>query len=808
MGWSTWWCERTRVGCPNMVAERIDDLFFASDRHLSIDGSHRDKVKAQRCSNGVRQEVSALLRGTKRDFIFLLAIFCLAAALRVLLVLTSPPPPTAWVDGWIGDEDIYLNAAQGVLAVARSGADLAQVVYQLAERGPVYPLYLALIYGVFGSSHLAVGIMQALLDAAGCILIYLVGKQVVDRVVGILSAGIAIFYTPFILSSGRLLRETLASFLLLLVVLFFTRAVVSSSAKMFLLSGVSLGLTLLCNSAAQYLAVFLLVVMLLVSVKRRPRNTVTRHVFAFLIGPAILVGSWMTITAFTIGEPLMSATASMDEKTGGFLNNIFSDGWMDDGYPRSGAFRRTANELLEGRELTPEERRELVRESAGFRLQVAANIVAGNPSPDLAIIPVKNFFRLWQYPYNTFLQAFVLSYRQQVLFHRAIVLLGLIGIPLSLALDWRRSAAIMATLAYFSLIWMATKVEARYNMALMPYVIVMAALALHCLIVSARKMRGDVCRRAAVASSGVSLGLCSLWLIASPQMLLSAFATMSALSAHYFSALLGNLLLISLVPLLYLVVKASLDARRSCFISLFPILVLLLGYNLHVFTTETWHVWRTRLSNPAQRIHQEILLPDDFELSRFVGGSIVIDMLGGARKSYDLIIEVNEQQIQHYEGGLRVDADEFDFHHRFYNQLMKAQNREPEDLRQWFEMPVDLSLLADTDRVTVDVYLTGDSEGRDSYVDLYGDYASGSGRVFEGPSFALARSETSLYKYLFDDDFRLVSRTPLESPYSSSAFYDGSTWSHTDLSPEIGVQSGEFRIRVKLLRQDGTVAIL
>ena len=808
MGWSTWWCERTRVGCPNMVAERIDDLFFASDRHLSIDGSHRDKVKAQRCSNGVRQEVSALLRGTKRDFIFLLAIFCLAAALRVLLVLTSPPPPTAWIDGWIGDEDIYLNAAQGVLAVARSGADLAQVVYQLAERGPVYPLYLALIYGVFGSSHLAVGIMQALLDAAGCTLIYLVGRQVLDRIVGILAAGIAIFYTPFILSSGRLLRETLASFLLLLVVLFFTKAVVSSSAKMFLLSGVSLGLTLLCNSAAQYLAVFLLVVMLLVSVKRRPRNTVARHVFAFLIGPAILVGSWMTITAFTIGEPLMSATASMDEKTGGFLNNIYSDGWMDDGYPRSGAFRRKANELLEGRELTPEERRELVRESAGFRLQVAANIVAGNPSPDLVIIPVKNFFRLWQYPYNTFLQAFVLSYRQQVLFHRAIVLLGLIGIPLSLALDWRRSAAIMATLAYFSLIWMATKVEARYNMALMPYVIVMAALALHCLIVSGRKMRGDVCRRAAAASLGVSLGLGSLWLIASPQMLLSAFATISALSAHCFSALLGNLLLISLVPLLYLVGKTSLDARRSCFIALFPILVLLVGYNLCVFTTESWHVWRTRLSKPAQRVHQEILLPDDFELSCFVGGSIVIDMLGGPSKSYDLIIEVNDQQIQHYEERLRVDVDEFDFYHKFYSQLMTAQNRQPEDLRQWFEIPVDLSLLANTDRVTVDVYLTGDSEGRESYVDVYGDYVSGSGRIFEGPSFALARSETSLYKYLFDDDFRLVTRTPLESPYSSSAFYDGSSWLHTDLSPQIGVQSGEFRIRVKLLRQDGTVAIL
>lgn len=791
-----------------MVAERIDDLFFASDRHLSIDGSHRDKVKAQRCSNGVRQEVSALLRGTKRDLIFLLAIFCLAAALRVLLVLTSPPPPTAWIDGWIGDEDIYLNAAQGVLAVARSGADLAQVVYQLAERGPVYPLCLALIYGAFGSNHLAVGVMQALLDAAGCTLIYLVGKQVLDRVLGILSAGIAIFYTPFILSSGKLLRETLASFLLLLVVLFFTKAVANSSTKMFLLSGVSLGLSLLCNSASQYLVVFLLVVMFLVLIRKRPRNTVARHVFAFLIGPVVVTGSWMAITAFTIGEPVMSATASMDEKTGGFLNNIYSDGWMDDGYPRSGAFRRTANELLEGRDLTPEERRELIRESAGFRLQVAANIVAGNPSPDLVIIPVKNFFRLWQYPYNTFLQSFVFSYSQQVLFHRAIVLLGLIGIPLSLALDWRRSAAIIATLAYFSLIWMATKVEARYNMPLMPYMIVMAALALHFLIVSAGKMRSDVCRWAAVASLGVSLGLCSLWLMASPQMLLSAFATMSALSAHYSSALLGNLLLISLVPLLYLVGKISLDARRSCFISLFPILVLLLGYNLDAFTTETWHVWRTRLSNPAQRIHQEILLPDDFELSRLVGGSIVIDMLGGANKSYDLTIEVNEQQIQHYEDGLRVDTDDFDFYHRFYNQLMKAQNREPEDLRQWFEIPVDLSLLAGTDRITVDVWFTDDSEARDSYVDVYGDYASGSGRVFGGPSFALASSETSVYKYLFDDDFRLVSRTPLESPHSSSAFYDGSTWSYSDLSPAAGVQSGEFRIRVKLLRQDGTVAIL
>ena len=201
---------------------------------------------------------------------------------------------------------------------------------------------------------------------------------------------------------------------------------------------------------------------------------------------------------------------------------------------------------------------------------------------------------------------------------------------------------------------------------------------------------------------------------------------------------------------------------------------------------------------------------DSIHLERFSRSErwLLIDMHSGPGKGYELVIEVNGERLKEYRSGLQGPVDKFDHYHRTYRQRILVQGRAPEDVQQWFEIPIDLSLFPITDRLVVDVHLVPVSEGSPSYVDVNGDYRATSDRAFEGPSFALSPRETSLYKWVYDDDFRLDTQLPLSSPRSSSSFYDGSRWSHADLSPGIGLQSGEFRIRLLLVAEDGAVIVL
>jgi 4-amino-4-deoxy-L-arabinose transferase-like glycosyltransferase len=752
------------------------------------------------------ENVGSFLRRNKRDLISILIIFCVAATLRLLFVFSSPPPPVVWMDHWQTDETTYHDAARAVLDVPKGAGSLSEAVDHLVRRGPIYPLYLAVIYAVSGGSHLVVEIAQALTDALGCVLIYLVGKQVLNWRVGVLSAAIAVFYTPFILSTGRLLRETLASFLLLLVVLFLTKAVMAWSTKMFALGGFSLSLTILCNSAAQYLPPLLFIGVVGLFWRRAPRRKLAQGLLVFLAGLSAPIASWMIITSVSIQTPVISAVPSVYYKTGGFLNNLDTDGWMTDYYLRGLLSRRVARDLLADHDSTQDELRQL-SESLDFRLRVAATIVRRYPLPFLTV-PVKNFYRLWSFPHNQFRYSFIFSHLQQVSFHQTLIYLAVIGIPLSLVAAWRKSIVLVLILAYFCLVWMLSHAEPRYNMPLMPYAIIMTAYTLEFLYASAKRVVGTVYENRLRLASVVSLFLWVLSVTLTVPLLLLVTGKSAVISAYSLTILLDGSFLVSLGPLLYFTSRASLDRRKAVIVSVVPVLVFAVGLLVGALTSKTWHEWTTRLTNPAQRVRQTILFPVGFELGSFTEGALMIDMQGGASESYDLIVEVNGQQVQRYQDGLHVEPEKFDSFRRIYNQLMKVQNRQPEDLRQWFEIPFELSLLTDTNTIVVELYLASDVHGTGEYVDLYGDYEVGDARVFDGPSFPLSPHDTSVYKYILDDDFRLEARTRLESPESASAFYDGSLWSDSDLSPDMGTQSGEFRIRLKLLHEDGTVVIL
>lgn len=137
-----------------------------------------------------------------------------------------------------------------------------------SNRTPLYPLFLAFIYSIFGHSYFWVRFIQAILSALLCLIIYLIGERLFDRKVGLLSSLICVIYQPFIFFSyyagpGFLNTENLFIFLFAITILFLAKLYRKPSISNAFFSGILLGLSTLTRPITSLFPIFLLIWILL-----------------------------------------------------------------------------------------------------------------------------------------------------------------------------------------------------------------------------------------------------------------------------------------------------------------------------------------------------------------------------------------------------------------------------------------------------------------------------------------------------------------------------------------------------------------
>lgn len=81
---------------------------------------------------------------------------------------------------------------------------------QVFFQAPLYPYFLAILYGVFGHSLDSVYLVQIALAVVGCWALYRAGREMGGERVGLAAAGLAAFYGPFVFHDVHLLKESLA----------------------------------------------------------------------------------------------------------------------------------------------------------------------------------------------------------------------------------------------------------------------------------------------------------------------------------------------------------------------------------------------------------------------------------------------------------------------------------------------------------------------------------------------------------------------------------------------------------------------
>ena len=162
-------------------------------------------------------------------------IFAAAFFLRLAFALTVPDQRLL-----IGDQLDYASIADNLLV---GGGFAVHPGIPTPDRAPLYPLVMAAVYKSVAHSHVAVLALQAALGGATCLLLlFLLRETLENETAARIAAWLAVFHPVLIVYCGRLLTETLFTFLTALSMLLLVRHLRHGRPWEAVLSGLVMGL--------------------------------------------------------------------------------------------------------------------------------------------------------------------------------------------------------------------------------------------------------------------------------------------------------------------------------------------------------------------------------------------------------------------------------------------------------------------------------------------------------------------------------------------------------------------------------------
>jgi 4-amino-4-deoxy-L-arabinose transferase-like glycosyltransferase len=297
--------------------------------------------------------LSRLLEGREKLVIALIALVALALRLWHLWQVSENDP---FFHNPSVDPKVYHEWAMRIA----DGEWLGQEVFFLS---PLYPYFLGVIYWIAGPSLLVAKLVQVVLGAVDCVLVYLIARQVFGHAVAAVAGLVLAVYSMSIFYDVVLLVTALQTPLNLACVWLLLRAGRQRSVWPWILAGACLGLSVLARPNVLLLAVLVPPWILLTLWDRLPRSRAAIAAAVFLVGAALVVLP-VTIRNYAVGgDPvLVSSQGGVNlyigngpDADGAFVvPSLFPKTRADDPVQQQEAYRRVA-EHESGRELTPSE---------------------------------------------------------------------------------------------------------------------------------------------------------------------------------------------------------------------------------------------------------------------------------------------------------------------------------------------------------------------------------------------------------------------------------------------------------------------
>lgn len=225
-------------------------------------------------------------------------LIALALAIRLAYVLGGPPPPIA--KDALHYHDIASNLAEGRgysfsyehLLEGDRPPDGGSA--PTARRPPLYPVFLAGIYHVFGFNHRLIQVLQAIMGTLTVFIIYLLALAALGRRdTALVAMALSAVYPFFVIYSRHLLTEVMFLFLVASAFLATCRTLEGGGAGRSVLAGVLGALSALCRPTAIF---FIILHTALLVVSRRSlggRTALRRELISYVAAFCLTMTPWI-----------------------------------------------------------------------------------------------------------------------------------------------------------------------------------------------------------------------------------------------------------------------------------------------------------------------------------------------------------------------------------------------------------------------------------------------------------------------------------------------------------------------------------
>jgi len=364
-------------------------------------------------------------------------------------------------------------------------------------RAPLYPYFLGTLYAIFPESFYFPRLIQIIIGSLSCVLIFLLGKKLFDRRLGIIASVMACFYAPLIHFDAEFELPVLEVFLDLIVLLLLLRAGTKLKKRWWFLAGMLLGLSAILRPN---ILIFVPFVLLWICIKlwRKNKNKIIFSGASFLLG-TILIISPVTIRNWVVGKDFVfiSSQGGINFFIG---NNTESDGKTAAAAPGMFPYEGykdniwlTSIKLAEknsGRKLKPSE-------MSGFWFKQAFGFIKTYPLKYLQLLG-KKFYFFWNsyeiesnkdlYFYSRWSSLLRLLLWDHLLrFPFGVICpLALLGMILN-AKFWKKYFLIYAFILSYMFSVILFFVTSRFRLPVIPFLIMFASFSIYWLVEKIRK---------------------------------------------------------------------------------------------------------------------------------------------------------------------------------------------------------------------------------------------------------------------------------------------------------------------------------
>ena len=394
------------------------------------------------------------------------------------------------------------NDAQGydltVRAILEEGLFNDEPVMESGIDRPIYPVFLAVIYKIFGYHPQTARYWQMFLFVLISLLVYFLARQVFNERTGRLAGLITALCYSIASFTGQLIREVFFAFLIIALIYLLYQAQSKYKNIWFILSGIVAGLAFLTNTIIQFFIVFIMINFFILFWQKGFKKIYPRAA-VFFIAFSLTIASWVVTDYLRFNQlPFGGGSLSLGERAekmekiegkywqhfiGNTLGDFFAQKWFPD-YDRrearhgwdvwqryndwiaKGGSRKVINQAI-----SQEAKEKILAHPWQYLKMTSIDFLKYN-TPMLPDVRIQHMFAETHPELSDFAKGAI------ILFIRFCYLIFFILIIYTLVKNiknWPKASWIILTIIYFNLIYSLIHAIARYSVPIYPYYIILAS---------------------------------------------------------------------------------------------------------------------------------------------------------------------------------------------------------------------------------------------------------------------------------------------------------------------------------------------